>query len=62
LISEIIVTSKYIVNGYEVNFELRNKRIRKLGWEGQFDLAVKFNDKWIYFEITREQKMVCVVR
>jgi len=55
VVSEIIVTSKYKMNDYEVKPEPRNKRIRKSGREGKSDLAVKFSNEWIYFEITQQQ-------
>ena len=54
IISEIIVTSKYIANGYKVDFEPGNKRIGKSGQEGKSDLAVKFDNESIYFEIISE--------
>lgn len=55
VVSEIIVISRYIMNGYEIDFEPGNKRIGKSGREGKSDLKVKFNDEWIYFEITQQE-------
>jgi hypothetical protein len=40
--------------GFKIENEPRNKKIGKSGLEGKSDLAVKWNDKWIYFEVTRK--------
>lgn len=53
VVSEIRVTSKYIMNGYQIKNEPENKRIGKSGLEGKSDIGVKFNQEWIYFEITQ---------
>lgn len=58
VISEIIVTSKYIESGFEVDFEPGNKRIGKSGLEGKSDLAVKFRDERFYFEITQQELVI----
>lgn len=39
VVLEIIVTSKYIMNGYEIDFEPGNKSIWKSGPEGKSDLG-----------------------
>jgi hypothetical protein len=52
--SEILLISKYIMRNYNVRYEPPNKRIGRSGLEGKSDLAVKFKNKWIYFEVTQE--------
>jgi hypothetical protein len=52
VLSEIKITSKYLARRFETDFEPGNKRF---GGEGKSDLAVKFNDEWIYFEITQQE-------
>lgn len=54
VVSEIKIASKYLMTGYQIINEPANKRIGKSRLEGKSDIAVKFKDEWIYFEINQE--------
>ena len=41
---------------------LRIRELEKSGLEGKSDLAVKFKDKWIYFEVTKKVLILLVPR
>ena len=51
IVSEIKIASKYLMTGYQIINEPANKRIGNSGPEGKSDIAVKFKNEWIYFEI-----------